>query len=89
MVFREELHSAATKFDGHVTNGSLEAQVQVVQNYLEEIFKSLIGELKTAGDFGLFRDHECIKDEYLETLPLPEYIAIEVLKKAREKYVKL
>lgn len=32
---REQLHKAATAFDGHVTNGSLDAQMKVVIAFLE------------------------------------------------------
>lgn len=81
MELREALHKAGTTFDGHVTNGSMEAQVKVVGEYLEEFFASLKAELKAAGDFGLFKEELPSVDR-----PYPEYVAIEVLKKVREKY---
>jgi|SRR5579864_2208965 len=73
--FIETLHKAGIVYDGHVTNGSLQAQTQVVSELLRE-FKS---ELKVAGDFGLFKDH--LRDE---DRPYPEYVCIEVLKKFAE-----
>jgi hypothetical protein len=41
-----ELLSAGNKYDGHVTVGSLEEQVKVVQKYREESFKILAGAIK-------------------------------------------
>jgi len=73
--FIEKLHRAGTRYDGHVTNGSLEAQTQVISELLRE-FKS---ELKVAGDFGLFKD-----DLNHDDRPYPEYVCIEVLKKFAE-----
>jgi hypothetical protein len=32
---REELHKAGTTFDGHVTNGSLDAQIKAIVDFLE------------------------------------------------------
>lgn len=68
---KEELHKAGTTFDGHVTNGSLDAQIKVVGEFLREV-KS---ELKAAADFGEFED----PNKY------PEYVAIEVLKRTANK----
>lgn len=80
---REALQEAATKFDGrpgelpgHVTNGSMEAQVKVIREYLDEFVQEVKSRLKTAGDFGRFDE----PGQY------GEYVAIEILKKVREKY---
>ena len=82
MNLREELHAAANKFDGHVTNGSIIEQEKVVRAYLDEFVNFLKGELKTAGDFGMF------EMEVSEDFPAyPEYIAIETIKKARDKWL--
>jgi hypothetical protein len=32
---REKLHKAGITFDGHVTNGSLDAQIKVIVDFLE------------------------------------------------------
>jgi hypothetical protein len=32
---REELHKAGSSFDGHVTNGSLDAQIKAIVAFLE------------------------------------------------------
>jgi len=32
---REKLHKAGTTYDGHVTNGSLDAQIKVIVEFLE------------------------------------------------------
>jgi len=77
MPLREELSDAGFTFDGHVTNGSLEAQVAVFKRHLQEFVQQVKSELKTAGDFGKFDDNECYG----------EYIAIEILKRAEEKWL--
>jgi len=81
MNLKEELHRAGTVFDGHVTNGSLEAQVQVVNEWLDDFVQEVKNQLKVAGDFGKFEEHE-INEEAL----LPEYVAIEIMKKVKESY---
>jgi hypothetical protein len=72
----EKLHRAGTQYDGHVTNGSLSSTYATVLAYLDDFCSSVKADLKAAGDFGRFD----------EPGTYGEYIAIEVLKKVREKY---
>lgn len=80
MEFKDRLHEAGALFDGHVTNGSLAAQVEVVRDLVQEFAKSIRSELKAAGDLGRFREE--LKDE---DRPYPEYVAIEMVKKVEEQ----
>jgi hypothetical protein len=73
----EKLHQAGIQYDGHVTNGSLLKLRETVLAYMEDFISAVKADLKAAGDFGRF-DNE---DEY------GEYVAIEILKKVKEKYV--
>ena len=75
---RELLHKAGIQWDGHVTNGSLEAQVQVIAEWFDAFVQEVKNQLKVAGDFGEFDHFD--GDEY------GEQIAIRILKKVRESY---
>jgi hypothetical protein len=78
MNFKERLQQAATKFDGHVTNGSIEAQMELVIELLREIKSAL----KTAGDFGEFNRFGTGGDKEI----YPETVAIEIIKGVVEKH---
>jgi hypothetical protein len=69
----DQLTEAGAKYDGrHVTNGSCEAQVNVVRTLLREI-KS---RLKLRGDFG----------EFSTDIKYPEIIACEIIDEVAKEY---
>jgi hypothetical protein len=78
MNFKERLQQAATKFDGHVTNGSIEAQMELVIELLREIKSAF----KTAAAFGEFDAFDTSEDKGT----YPETVAIEILKGVAEKH---
>jgi hypothetical protein len=81
--FKEALYNAGSTFDGHVTNGSIDAQMQLIENKIRKELQTfalnLKAELKAAGDFGRF-------DLSSDAVCYPEYTAIEVLKEVGKKY---
>lgn len=81
---KEQLHKTGTTYDGHVTNGSIEAQVRYVEKLVRQELQAfalnLKSALKCAADFGHFEDN----DE--RPVPYPENVAIEVLKELGKAY---
>jgi hypothetical protein len=78
MNFKEQLQAAGTKFDGHVTNGSIETQMELVVELLREIKSAF----KSAAAFGEFDAFDTSEDKGT----YPETVAIEIMRGVAQKH---